>query len=442
MFTPKVTRFVLLLLLLSALAACRTTEDATPTSPATGDTPAAPTPTAATGGYPAPSPTAESAGYPAPPATDVAAPYPAPTDQVAATATSATTPAAAFCPEVPRPAAILFVPGEKYVVVDPQSGQSCDLPFPVELPGILQVADEHLYFHSAEGNILTVTRLAPDGTVTPLPFTARDITQGNLYLAFLISDDGITIAWSYAGVSPDDSNMIVTEMWVADAATGQISAQVTESIPLDQGARSLVPVRFSPDNSTLFYTRQPVGIGGAWSSFVGRYDNLFSMPVAGGESTPIFDCAEVAELLCLGDFHLVEGQVGTLAYTDGEAGAIVVLSGQGETLNTLPVEANYVGYPTFSPSAELAFYSAELPEDDIFPTAATIHRVAPPTAPAEVSASDANMLLPQRFVNDTQLLVSYTAEDGSSGVAVVDLVDGSLQHLSEWPSAIVAGVLP
>ncbi len=418
--------FVVAALLL--LAACQSSEQPTATLAATA------VQQAATAGPTVPA-TSEPTVEP------TAVPTEVPTQTPIEEPTATTAPAAAFCPEVPRPALILFIPGEKYVVTDPASGQACDMPFPGPLPGIVQVANEQIYYHVAKENNLVVQRLSPDGTVEDLPYTTLS-TTGGLFQNYLVSPDGQYIAWSYAGTKQDDPSMAVSELWIAEMATGQVTAQVEDFSQLSEGLHGLVPVRFSDDDSTLFFARQPIGIGGAWMSFVGRFDNLSSTPTNGGEVTHYFDCVQEGLFLCIGDFYLVNGQVANIVYTNDQAGEVVVRTGDGQVINSLPADMSYVGYPTFSPTAELVYYTAELTEESILPVAASLHRVAPPTAPAEVVVSNPALLLPDRFIDGTRLVVGYAPDESTFGNVVVNLMDGSLTPLSQWPTAMIVAVLP
>jgi hypothetical protein len=229
---------------------------------------------------------------------------------------------------------------------------------------------------------------------------------------------------------------------VADMATGQITAHLQDFSEPNQGNRSLIPVRFSDDGNTLFYSLQPIGIGGSWIAFTGRYNNLFHTPSAGGVLTPIFDCASLGLFLCIGDFYLVNNQVANLVYTNDQTKEVVVLDGQGQVINTLPVQAEYVGFPMFSPTAELAFYTAALGDNFPSPTTASLYRVAPPTAPAEVAATDPNLVLPQFFLDGSHLVTSYVMADNNWGLAVTDILNGSITPLTQWPNGTAVGVLP
>jgi hypothetical protein len=349
---------------------------------------------------------------------------------------------AGFCPEVPRPALLIFVPGQQYVLVNPTSGQSCVLPFPDPLPGLLEVANGRLYYHVEEGDNLVVKQLSPDGTAQMLPFTAVNKMERSAYTDFAVSPDGRYIAWSAAGNKPDDPSIIYSDLWVAEIATGQITAHFQDFSEPNQGMRSLIPVRFSDDGNTLFYSLQPLGIGGSWVAFTGRYHSLYQTPSAGGVLTPIFDCASQGLFMCIGDFYLVNNQLANLVYTHEPSKEVIVLNGQGQVINTVAAEAEFIGFPMFSPSAELVFYSADLGESFPSPTHATLYRVAPPTGPAEVAANDPNLVLPQFFLDGNHLVTSYVMTDNNWGLAVADILNGSIQPLSQWPNATTVGVLP
>jgi hypothetical protein len=190
----------------------------------------------------------------------------------------------------------------------------------------------------------------------------------------------------------------------------------------------------------LYYALQPYGIGGIWSSYVGRYDNLHALSTeAGGMPETIFDCADYGLGLCLGDFFVAGNTVTGLVYVDAAAGAVVIQDGEGVVLNTLVAEEEYVGYPTWGPGGELVYYSATLSDDPnsvAAPKMGFLHRVAPHTAPAETVASDPALLLPIRFFNETQVVVNWAGEDDSWGLALVG-IDGVLQRLD-----IAGGLLP
>ena len=83
---------------------------------------------------------------------------------------------------------------------------------------------------------------------------------------------------------------------------------------------------------------------------------------------------------------------------------------------------DYVGYPTVNPAGELVFYTAGLSQESLVPEAATLYRVAPPTAPAQALANDAQLVLPQRFLDDSTAIVSYAHDEMNWGLALVSMM--------------------
>lgn len=358
--------------------------------------------------------------------------------------------AAGFCPDVPRPALLLFVPGEKYVLTNPLADVSCDLDFPEPLPGLLQAAgvapNESLFYYAAEGeNQLVVHQLNSDGSVAPLPFTAIDTTQRGLSYGFVVSDDGSKIAWASSGLDPADQQTVVSDLWVADVASGETTTLLSTSQSADEQGlnRGLMPMRFSDDNRALVYAVQPFGIGGSWNSFVGNYDNLHIISTSGGEPTAVFDCAAEGLFLCVGDFTMFGSELTGIVYVDPEAQAVIAENAEGQTLNTFNVSDEYVGYPTFSPGGELVFYSADLSETSITPDAATLYLAAPIIAPSEVVATDPQMMPPrvEMFLDMSHVVVGYTDEAGMFGQAIVNIHEQTLTPLVQWPAAIATAVL-
>ncbi len=408
--------FVVLLLAQIALAAC---------------TPAAPTP-----GAPAPT-VAVTAGAPPseqPPAT--AEPQPTATTEPAAPA--------AFCPEIARPALILFMPTDQLVLFDPAGGASCPLPVPGRFAGMVQLTPDAFFSPApsatGSGDALVIQRYLPDGAVEELPSTR--IASGVSYTGFTVSGDSRLIAWGL--IAPEaGSSQTTTRLRVASLETGAILGGLEPEA--DDRPRAITPIRFDEAGDTLFYTVQPYGIGGSWISFNGRYDNLYAIAAdLSGEPQKIFDCADKGLFLCLGDFFVADGNVAGLAYVDREAGAVIVENDAGELLNTLPATGDYVGYPTWGPTGELVYYTATLAGTSggpPTPAMGNLQRVAPPTAPAETVAADPALALPVGFLDDSRVVVNWVteAESGLWGLALAG-IDGVVEPLDVPAGASVAGI--
>ena len=424
---------ILLAVLMVAAVSCQAPANApntaaTPTAEAEAATPTA-----------APSATAEPA---APTATaEPATVEPAATAEPAPTRDAPEANRPAFCPEVPRPAVALSVAGESYLVANPFSGETCTATLDGGAPARFEVGGDALYWVAMTGDGYVVRRLGPDGRTTDLAFTARTQQEAAGYYNFAVSADGRQIAWSAGRPAVDNPADSLNEMWVAGTDGSVLVSPLGEQRRSGDRPQGLVPVRFSADGSTLFYAWQPMGVGGSWSAFTGRYDTLYSLRLrTDAPATAVFDCAEVDAFLCLGDFLELDAQASLLAYVDGD-GALVIRNGLGDTLNTItPAGANYVSYPTFHANGELVFYAAELSGDSLLPAAATIFRVAPPTAPAEALASSPSLLLPHAWLDETHVMVGYSQNELNWGTAVVGL-DGTVDVMQAEPNAGFIAVL-
>ncbi len=377
----------------------------------------------------------------------------APPEQATATAAPTIEPTAtaepeiaqAFCPEIARPALILHHPADQVLLFDPASGESCPLPIPGRYIGMVALT-ANAYFAPAPAaggaaDELVIQRYLPDGAVADLPYSR--IGSGASYTGFTVSGDSRLIAWGMIG--PDaNSDQTITRLGIANLETGTLSAEVAP--PADGQPRGFMPIRFDESGQTLFYALQPYGIGGSWIAFNGRYDNLYTITTDGsGEPELVFDCASKELFLCLGDFFVVDGDVTGLAYVDAPARAVVVENGDGEVINRLEVAEEYAGYPTWGPGGELIFYSADLAEATDGPPSPAmgyLHRIAPPTAPAETLLNDPALVLPVGFLDESRVVVNWFGEPETFawGLALVG-IDGSLQLLDAPAGTAVSGIV-
>ncbi len=355
---------------------------------------------------------------------------------------SETTEAAGLCPEVPRPAVSLFLPGEGYLIIDPVSGQKCYTTLDGDIPGLFQTVIGAVFYTVLQEDQFVVKRLGRDGSASLLSFTAVDRDDALLYHSYVVSPDGSRIAWSATSAGADYAGPEVSTMRMAGMDGAGLATLLSEERSGDGERWAPVPVRFSEDNSTLFYTLQPIGMGGMWSSYIGRYDNLYALHL-GTEAEPalIFDCADEQYRLCIGDFIEFGGQVTTLAYVKGNS--VVILDGEDAVVNTIVVKDDYVGYPIFGPTGDLVFYGADLdegPNASIMPLMGTIYHLASPTAPREVLANDPRLFLPRDWLDPAHIVVGYIGDNEEWGVAVVDR-QGSLQPVDAVPDSSYVNVL-
>ena len=412
------------LILLAALVACGGGETlATPEQPTT-----------------AAQPTAEgvaATAEPAAPTTEPAATEPAAQPTAEPTAELTPTPAV-LCPDLARPALIVG-DGPAFDAVDPTSGARCRLPLP-DGAAYVQPAGDTIYFVQLDndsGNSV-VNRLDGDGSITPLEAT-RVTNDVHYLLRIAASGDGGRLAWSHMRPQDDPSlTSLLGSLWIGDADGGNAVAILTDVPGVEM--RIVAPLRFSANGQTLFFTWEPIGLGGAWSAFNGRYDNLWRVPATGGEPEKVFDCADVGLFLCLGDFR----DDGTLAYIDNDL-TVHVNGPDGSELAAIPTSGEYAGYPTFSPAGDLYYSEADLVESLEtlpLPDPGTVYRVAAPyTAAPEVVASGPGLLLSAMrdvFLDGEQVAVN-TSEGDQWGMALLSAA-GEITPIEPWPNAYLTAI--
>lgn len=424
---------LLVLLAVLALAACggATPDDATPAAPDATTLPDQPTAAATT---PAETPTA---GQP------TAAPTAEPT------ATTATTPEA-LCPDLPRPALILST-GPGFEAHNPLSGERCPLPLP-ETMGYLQPGGDRLYFvaFDSEASTNVVSRLGPGGTIEPLEPTRA---TGDVYylLRFAVAADESRLAWSRMATQADASAMALQgSLWIGAADSGAADSGAADgdaAVPVFENqlggeSRIVTPLRFTADGATLYFTWEPIGLGGSWNAFNGRYDNLYRVAVAGGAPEKVFDCAGMGLFLCAGDFL----DDGTVAYIDTNR-VIHVAGPDGAELAAVPTTADYAGYPTFGPTGDLYYSEAVIPVNDpglAVPAPGTVYRLDAPYTGAPALVATADGLLPSAtgrpFLDADHLVVGYFQNE-MWGTAVLGGA-GDITPLEPWPNATLAAVWP
>ncbi len=377
-----------------------------------------------------------------PPPTQTVEPTPEPTAEPTEEPTTVEIEPLDLCVEFPRPAMLVMYPDEQYALFNPESGESCPLPLLKPVPGMVVMAQNDFFAATptigGQGNVTIILHYREDILdFDELPYTVVVSEIGDSLTAFTVSADARLIAWATIE-SGGETGFPSPRLYIADLESGQQLNSVTPEA--NEAPRAFQPIRFSDDGSILYYALQPYGIGGRWTSFNGRYDNLYALPTAGtGDPELIFDCGELGFGLCLGDFTVLDNVVTSVAYVNQQANAIVVQNNSGDVLNTFEGEGDYIGYPTFSASGEFIYYTADITEDPDAINPATmgrLHRSAPVIFPAETLVADPNLLLPLRFFDDSHIIVQWFAEDGSNGLALIGM-DGAIQHLDLPPNATV-----
>jgi Tol biopolymer transport system component len=339
-----------------------------------------------------------------------------------------------LCRQVPRPALLLIDRGD-YFIANPTSAEACQFDFPGELSGLIQSGGEALFYHELDATTQTavVKRLGSDGTDASLSFTETGLPAQ--FLHFVVSPDGRQVAWSASRL--DESGQAVSDLWLA-GTDGSGLSQLLGGIPGTDN-RFVIPIRFSPDGQTLYYAMQPIGVGGSWVAFSGRYDSLHVLPTSGGQPVELFRCPD-GSLLCLGDFT-GEAEALRLAYTDSAEKAIYVATAGGEVVGQFSFpEADFLGYPTFGPGGELAFYVAAIGEHADgypIPQPGAIYLVRPPYdgEPQLVKSDDTVATLLGWL--DSEHLVYNSIDPGGNWGAVVTSLSGEAMIWGPGPTQFI-----
>lgn len=335
----------------------------------------------------------------------------------------------ALCIHLARPVLVIMSQGQ-LAISNPFTGEQCDLSLPGEYRGILQAGGGFIYFVDSEGADTLVREMSPDGTLRPLDVTRTNSSENSL-LGFAVSPDGRYISWSTAAASSDPG--MTTSLYVAE--TSADTAQTIVSDLTREDGRGLIPVRFDEQSQLLVYTLQPIGIGGAWPSFVGRYDSLYTVPAGGGEAQQHFDCPAQGLFLCIGDFLLQDGALEAIAYV--RENVVEIVDGQGVIVSSASMDDEYIAYPTFSPTGELVYYTATLGEGEggfPFATPGAYYRLAPPFdgEPLLLAEQD-GLLTPYQWFDSQHLIIGLGDVQGNWGMGLLS-TDGSVTRLEPWPT--------
>jgi hypothetical protein len=337
-----------------------------------------------------------------------------------------------LCPTISRPAMLVdnYESPYKIAAIDPTTLASCDIILPQPPLGRMATAQGSLFFpvfNEIEKTVM-VWQLPPNGQPKPLSFTRVVVEQPFYPYNFAVSADGRKIAWAQTVIEASDNNNkppYHNNLWVANL-DGSEQVALMQQVTNNE-ARYVIPVRFAADNISLYYAMQPNGLGGGPFSFVGKYDTLYQLPIAGGESKLIYSCPS-ADLvnLCIGD---ISADDTTLAYTEVKEKVVKLIRLDGTVINsfTAPGE-NYLGQPTFAPNGNLAFISITFNPDSPkeqppTPNPGYISFVAPPyTDEPQILLTDNSVLTLWEWLDDSHVAYGFTsAEHFSPGVGLVSL---------------------
>jgi len=245
--------------------------------------------------------------------------------------------------------------------------------------GQIMAANGHLYYtvYDWDAESYTIWQDNGRGRSRSLSFATTAVSdQFNSYFRFLVAPDGRTVVWSLFEYEGGAEQTVRNRLWIS-ASDGRDTRLLLDERE-DGGMSYYDPLRLTADGQLLL-AYQPLGLGGHWSSFNGRYQNLSQLDLDNLNRQLIFTCET---LLCLGDIA-PDGR--TLAHTDVTAGTINLITWEGEHIQSItPPGRDYLGYPTFAEDGRLFFTSADFNAAG-HPAPGYLSVITPPyTSPAEI----------------------------------------------------------
>jgi hypothetical protein len=374
-------------------------------------------------------------GAPATPTAPPTAPPPtpaSPTAEVVSTATSAPSPTVAPSPStapvdtpIAVPTALLVVqrPDNQVVVVgvDGQTQPVTEAPTTVyaltNLTGDISAPQQ-------------VYALGPAGA-QPLAFI-----EGVSYGVAAWSDTAsgeVRLAWDHYAVD-NNSGGLTSQILVSDPGGAQVRELITET----GSQRVLRVVGWAPDGQQLFYSKEPLGLGG-YILFSG-VSSLWAYDWASGEATNLVPEADTA-FICLDDYDSAAARVAHHC-TVGQISVLDLNAGQTSALLPPPEVAGEVGVlgdTRFSPSADrVAFALARNnPENEQGWVAVSDGLAGPARLVATADAGDFFDVID--WLDDNTLILQATGV--APGVWLVNADGSQLRHLADghWLGLIRPG---
>lgn len=339
---------------------------------------------------------------------------------------------AGLCPEISRPA-ILTVDFENpniLTLVEPETQATCEVNLSRLPVGRIATSVGAIFYpiFDPESGTVSVLRLGADGEQHLLPFTQLPADEQSP-TDFVVSPDGIAIAWTQSIINTEvDPAQYTNSLWLAQI-DGSNQVTVLDHVQNEE-ARFVTPIRFSADGSRLFYALQPDVPGLAVS---GRFDTLYSVPVADGEPELVYACpAEAQNAFCISGLALDGSVLATIQPADD---TIQVIDQSGTLLNSIPLPAtDYVERTAFSPNGSLAFVTATLSQasedDPLYPDPGYLTVLAAPYSDsAQTLLSDNSVGTLWGWLDDNRLIYGTINEAGETGTAMVTL-EGQTTPLS------------
>lgn len=366
----------------------------------------------------------------------------------AQTAGSTPKPGPPICPQLPRPAMVFQADnGEDYLLRHAASKLECTIQFDPPISRLLLLTVDGVYYSTpvigeAAANH-RILHYANDGTRSEQSFLDAD-SIGSL----VISSSGSHVAWSQRRIAEttEGEEIIVSELYSAktDGSDIRLLHSMDNADAVNRGEPYIGwiihPLRFL-DESELLFTIEPDGRGGSWNAQTGRYSNLYQISISTAENDLIYECpADDFSSFCIGD---ISADSAYFAVTKREAGEITLFHMDGTPVGTYSGPGqDYIGFPTFGPTGDFVFMTADVAGDQITIEQAFMSLVTKPYETAAIILLREPLSYIWDWVDEQHIF--YTAvEDGQTVSFLPSLVklDGAVERLPET-YGLFQGVLP
>jgi hypothetical protein len=232
--------------------------------------------------------------------TDTPVPPPTPTSTSSPTSTPSPTAIPATATSAPSPT---VEPPTATATLTPTSTIILVIAGPDKKIGLVTFDGQSLPLSRAQGNLYALATLS---SAPGAPTKAYLIgPQGVKELTFVNNSSQGFASFTGAGAPQDE---VAWDQWATSAVSGTVDSQIfvanadgsnLRSVLQLSGDHVLHVVRFSPDGQRLYFSQEPLGLGG-YIPFSG-VSNLYALDLAGGATTQLVPDA-ASGVICLDDF--------------------------------------------------------------------------------------------------------------------------------------------
>jgi hypothetical protein len=278
--------------------------------------------------------------------------------------------------------------------------------------------------------------------------TNTSIGKAGLY-DFVVAESGETLVWTYTDPQPFDENtMGYARFMYGSPTSGPIDQRPPVEMMFDffpespSGASVMRPRQISKDETRVYFSLEPVGLGTTWPAPLGRFTSLYSINVD-WDSFPelVYDCGR--EYWCISDFSeahdilisMLDGTIKIIGLSGGE------LNGEVQPPETHPL----VRQAIIGPGGTIAFLGVAMTDAGLGETSegAAVFILEPPyQAEPLLVLEDAGLLNLIGWAGPGLLLVDGNdlAKNSAPGTTPADLMLLNIETgVGQWLPQDAAG---